>query len=144
MSEPTTVLNFTGLSLPPYSARGLTQTLEPLDQAGSLRRTVNGELIDLSHEQFRKYRSTISGSDQQPPAIDGVWQGLQVVVDCICELAYLAQGGSPQRPQVSGGSRQDGDFVFYRPRLTMRVTSFSVSTDEYGAVTAWSLGLEEI
>ena len=144
MSDATTVLNFAGLSLPPYSARGLMQMLEPLDQAGSLRRTVNGELIDLSHEQFRKYRSTIAGSDQQPPAIDGVWQGLQVVVDCICELAYLAQGGSPQRPVVEASSRSEGDFVFYRPQLTMRVTSFNVSTDEYGAVTSWSLGLEEI
>jgi len=144
MSEPTTVLDFTGLALPPYSARGLMQTLEPLDQAGNLRRTVNGELIDLSHQQFRKYRSTIAGSDQQPPAIDGVWQGLQVVVDCICELAYLAQGGAPQRPVVAGSSRQDGDFMFYRPRLAMRVTAFNVSTDEYGAVTSWSLSLEEI
>src|SRR5579885_3912421 len=91
-----TVLSLLGLGVPAYSARGLTQTLEPLDQATSLVRTVNGELIDLSRAEFRKYKSTISATDQRPPSCDGLWPGRQIVVDCIEELAY-ADGGTPQR-----------------------------------------------
>ena len=138
------LLTFTGLNVPPYSARGLTQTLEPLDESRNLRRTINGALIDLTYDQFRKYRSQISGTDQQPPAIDGVWQGLSVVVNCLCELSYLTVGGSAKRPVVSGSSRVEGTFTFYRPALTMRISGFNVSTDEYGAAVAWTMDLEEI
>ncbi len=42
-----TVLSLLGLGVPPYSARGLTQTLEPLDQATSL----------AAHDQWRADRS---------------------------------------------------------------------------------------
>ena len=63
--------------MPPYSARGLTQTLEPIEASVQLRRTVNGALADLSYEPFRKYKSTISCQDQEPPAVDGrvAWAG---------------------------------------------------------------------
>jgi hypothetical protein len=137
-----TVLSLLGLGVPPYSARGLTQTLEPLDQATSLARTINGELIDLSRAEFRKYKSTISGTDQRPPSCDGLWPGRQIVVDCIEELAY-ADGGTPQRPVVEGSSFSESGFTYYRPRLTMVVTDFQLSRDEYGAQVAWSMTLEE-
>jgi hypothetical protein len=45
-----------------------------------LRRTINGELHDLSLPQFRKYRSTISCTDKSIPAIDGVFPGTEVTV----------------------------------------------------------------
>ena len=137
-----TVLSLLGLGVPPYSARGLTQTLEPLDQATSLARTINGELIDLSRAEFRKYKSTISGTDQRPPSCDGLWPGRQIVVDCIEELAY-ADGGTPQRPVVAGSSFSEDGFIYYRPRLTMVVTDFQLSRDEYGAQVGWSMSLEE-
>jgi hypothetical protein len=54
-----TVLVLHGIGIPEYSARGVTQTLQPIEAAGSLRRTVNGTLKDLSFAQFRKYRSNI-------------------------------------------------------------------------------------
>jgi len=38
--------------VPPYSARGLTQTLTPIAAAANMRRTINGELLDLSAGQF--------------------------------------------------------------------------------------------
>jgi hypothetical protein len=137
-----TVLALLGLGVPPYSARGLTQTLEPLDQATSLARTINGELIDLSRAEFRKYKSTISGTDQRPPSCDGLWPGRQIVVDCIEELAY-PDGGTPQRPVVEGSSLSEAGFTYYRPRLTMVVTDFQLSRDEYGAQVGWSMSLEE-
>jgi hypothetical protein len=55
-----TLLVLTGIGIPDYSARGLTQTLEPIEAALSQRRTVNGGLKDLSFAQFRKYKSSIS------------------------------------------------------------------------------------
>jgi len=108
----------------------------------SLRRTVNGGLKDLSFAQFRKYKLTISCRDQEPPAIDGVWPGRLVTVDCVAELSYPT-GGSPARPFVSGSSHTQGSFVFYRPQLQMLVTSFSVNRDEYGADVQWQMDLEE-
>ena len=140
----TDVLTLSGIGVPPYSVRGATQTLQPIDAAQQLRRTINGALIDLSRAEFRKYRSTISCTDQQPPAVDGVWPGQIVTVGCISELSYRTVGGSPSRPLVSGSSRAEGDYTFYRPQLVMRVVSFSQDTDEYGASVSWSLELEEV
>ncbi len=137
-----TLLSLSGIGVPPYSARGLAQTLEPIDQAASLQRTINGELIDLARAEFRKYKSTISGSDQRPPSCDGLWPGRQIIVDCIEELAY-PDGGMPQRPVVEGSSFSESGFTYYRPRLTMVVTSFQLSRDEYGAQVGWSINLEE-
>jgi hypothetical protein len=139
-----TLLKIDALGIPPYSARGLKQTLTPIQQASQLRRTVNGGLKDISFDGFKKYASTISGSDQMPPAVDGIWPGLQVTVECISELSYKTAGGSPDRTVVSGSSRVVGDFTFYRPSLTMRIASFNVDTDEWGAVVSWSMTLEEI
>ena len=139
-----TLLVLSGIGVPDYSARGLTQTLEPIEASASLRRTVNGALKDLSYAQFRKYKSTISCQDQEPPAVDGVWPGHVVTVDCVAELSFLTSGGSPARPVVSGSERVEGDFTFYRPQLEMLVTGFSMSRDEYGAAVSWQLQLEEI
>jgi hypothetical protein len=138
-----TLLVLTGIGVPDYSARGLTQTLEPIEAAISLRRTVNGGLKDLSFAQFRKYKSSISCRDQEPPAVDGVWPGRVVTVDCIAELSYPT-GGSPARPVVSGSTRTQGGFVFYRPQLQMLVTGFSTNRDEYGADVQWQMDLEEV
>ena len=138
------VLTLSGIGVPPYSARGASQTLEPIGSSQQLRRTINGELIDISRAEFRKYRSTISCVDQQPPAIDGVWPGRVLTMGCISELSYLTAGGAPARPLGSGSARTEGDYTFYRPSLTMRVVAFSQDTDEYGAVVSWSLQLEEV
>jgi hypothetical protein len=86
----------------------------------------------LLFAQFRKYKSSISCRDQEPPAIDGVWPGHVVTVECVAELSYPT-GGSPARPVVSGSTRTQGGFVFYRPQLQMLVTGFSANRDEYGA-----------
>lgn len=138
------VLVITGLGASPYALRGATQTLSPIDASVQMRRTINGSLIDLSNSAFRKYRSTISGNDQLPPAFNGIWPGLQVTVKCISELSYKTTGGSAAKTVVSGSSRAVGDYTFYRPELTMRVVSFEQDTDEYGAAVSWSLELEEV
>ncbi len=139
----TTLLTLAGVSVPPYSARGLTQTLEPIEASVQLKRTVNGALADLSYEPFRKYKSTISCQDQEPPAVDGVWPGQIVTVECVAELCFVTAGGSPTRLPVVDSERVEGDFTFYRPTLTMRVTGLSVTRDEYGSAVSWQLQLEE-
>lgn len=144
MTNYLTLLSISGIDVPPYASRGLTQTLEPIDQAKQTRRTVNGTLKDISAAQFQKYKSTITCTDQQSPGLDGVWPGQQVTVDCVSELSYLTSGGSPERSVVSGSSRTDGNWTFYRPQLVMRVISYSIQTDEYGAAVGWQLDLEEV
>jgi len=139
-----TLLTLAGVGVPPYSARGLTQTLEPIEASVQLRRTVNGALVDLSDALFRKYRSTIACQDQEPPAVDGVWPGQIVTVECVAELCFVTAGGSPARLTVENSERNDGAFIFYRPILTMRVTGFSVTRDEYGSAVSWQLQLEEV
>ena len=139
----TTFLVLQGIGVPPYSAPGLTQTIAPIDAAKNLQRAIDGTLMDLSSEQFRKFKSTISGTDQQPPAIDGVWPGHTVEVDCISELCY-PEYAVPSRNAVPGSEREENGFVFYRPSLQMMVTDFSIQTDEYGAQVGWTMDLEEI
>lgn len=138
-----TLLVISGNLLPDYSARGLTQSLRPIEAASQLRRTVNGNLQDLAPSQFQKYRSTIGCDDQRPPAWDGIWPGQTVTVDCVHELAYVTSGGSPDRTVVTGSSRVEGAFTFYRPRLTMKVVDFNGSFAEWEAGQTWSIDLEE-
>ncbi|TBA16106.1 hypothetical protein [Rhizobium ruizarguesonis] len=139
-----TVLVLTGIGVAPYSARGLEQDLQPIDGAGQLRRTVNGTLVDLSETQLRKFTSTISGTDQLSPAVNGVWPGRTVTVDCIAELCYPTSGGSPDRSVVSGSSRIEGAMTYYRPQLAMMVKDWQLRRDEYGAQVSWTLELEEV
>jgi hypothetical protein len=137
-----TLLVLTGIGIPDYSARGLSQTLQPINAAAQARRTINGGLVDLSFDQFRKYQSSISCSDQQAPAIDGIMPGAMVTVECVSELCYPT-GGTPSRTAVPGSTRVVGAFTFYRPILSMMVMQYNTQTDEYGAVIQWQLDLEE-
>jgi hypothetical protein len=140
----TTLLAIAEIDVPPYSARGISQTLQPIGGAGQMRRTVNGTLVDISATQFRKYRSTIACTDQQQPALDGVWPGMTLTIDCVSELSYKTGVGTAGRTAVSGSSRTESGFTFYRPVLTMKVVDYSVDTDEWGASIGWQLQLEEI
>lgn len=140
-----TVLRMVGVGVPPYSARGLKQSLAPIDQAAQLRRTVNGALKDISFSGFKKYKSTISGTDQRPPNFDGKWPGLTVVVDCIAELSLTPdEGETPQRPVVPGTLTVEGAHSTYRPRLTMKIMAMSIDQDEYDVQIGWSMDLEEV
>lgn len=146
MTLPTegTLLILSGMGVPLYSARGLTQTLTPIAAAAVKRRSINGVLYDVSRPQSRKYASKISCTDLRTPAIGGIWPGQTVTVQCVAELNYPV-GGSPERPVVSGSEYQDGDFIFYRPVLTMMIVEPpSVQIDEWNADVAWEIDLEEV
>lgn len=142
-----TLLVMTGPGVPPYSARGLKQSLEPIEAAGVFARTVNGQLINLSppsESGFQKYKSTISCTDQDPPGFNGLVPGQEVTVDCIVELGFETGFGAAARPVVPDSSRESSAWTYYRPQLEMMVTKFSMETDEWGHVTSWTLDLEEI
>lgn len=144
MDNDFTLLAISGPGVGPYSARGLEQTLDPIPQALQLRRTINGAIRDLSVEQFHKYKSTITCNDMLPPALDGVMPGLQVTVDCVAELSYKTDGGSPSRNVVPGSSYVVGEYTYYRPRLTMIIGEMTVSRNEYGRAVSWTMNLEEL
>jgi hypothetical protein len=139
-----TLLVLSGIGVAPYSARGLEQTLQPIDGAAQLRRTINGALRNLSETQLRKFTSTITGSDQLSPAVNGIWPGKTVTVDCIAELCYPTASGSADRSVVSGSSRVEGAMTYYRPQLSMMVTEWQLREDEYGRQVSWTLQLEEV
>lgn len=139
-----TDLAFDGIHIAPQSARGLTQTLEPIDQSKHTQRTLNGSLKDTAAPQFRKYRSTITCSDMNALSFDSNWPGKSIVVDCVVELSFKTIGGSQGRIAVAGSTRISGDTTFYCPQLTMRVMNLSMQEDDYGKVVSWSLELEEI
>jgi hypothetical protein len=144
MADFDTLLVLTGMGIPPYSARGLKQQLIPIAASANMRRTVNGALINLSPSQFQKFRTVITGNDQSPPANDGVWPGRLVTIDCIEELAYLT-GGTPERPVVDGSSRVVGPWTFYRPRLSMMMTTpLDATIAEWEAGVAWTMEFEEV
>lgn len=137
-----TLLVLSQMGIPLYSARGIEQTLTLIPASASIRQTVNGRLINVAPSQFQKYSSSILCRDQRVPAVDGVFPGMLLTVDCVCELAYQNTGG-PTRPVVPGSSRVEGAFTFYRPRLNMMVVSHRSSTEEWAAQVSWSIDLVE-
>jgi hypothetical protein len=139
-----TLLAITGLGLAPWSVRGATMTLEPIEQSKFVKRTINGASHDLSLPQFRKYRATISCTDINAPSFDSNWPGKSLVVDCINELSYPTAGGSAGRTVVPGTVRYEANTTFYRPRLTMRLTDWNIHYNEYGDETGWTMELEEV
>jgi hypothetical protein len=139
-----TNLRIRGVGVPPYSARGVSQTLEPIDQAANLMRDANGGLDDISFDGFKKYKTTVTGSDQRPPNFNGKWPGLLIEMDCISELVYATDSESPDRPVVPGSEVIEGAHTAYRPRLQMRITGLTIDQDEYGAQVSWTLTAEEV
>src|ERR1035437_3577424 len=129
-----------------YQARGLTQTLSVIGAATQLERTINGNLIDLSVAQFRKYASKItSPSDTNAPPLDGIFPGMEVTVQCAISLAYVTGlSGAPHRTVVSGSAYTDGAYSFYHPELVMRVRTVETTFEEWKNIVGWALELEEV
>jgi hypothetical protein len=138
-----TLLVLAGMGVPRYSARAITQTLEPIQEAAHIERSINGGLIDFGYSPFRKYKTTITGNDQRPPAVEGVWPGKIITVDCVAELSVV-ESMPLERPAVPGSQYTEEGYVFYRPQLTMMVFSFSMDADEWKAGVGWSLEAEEV
>lgn len=134
-------------TVPEYSARGLKGTLAPIDMAqgdSRLARTVNGTLISIAAPQMRKYRLEAAGEDMDPPALDGLWVGMQVLVYCHVELGRHTAAGILGRDAVPDSVRTEGAFTFYRPSLVMLVVEYQTERSEWEDRVSWSLTLEEV
>jgi hypothetical protein len=141
-----TLLVMNTIGVPLYSARGLTQTLTPVSEAKPQpRRTINGELRWLGLTQMRKYESTISCTDQQAPALDGIWPGQAVLINCVCELSTRVGDGFDRTvvPGTTPRTTEDG-FVYYYPQIAFMVVDHNTSMDEYAHQYQWQLSLREI
>jgi hypothetical protein len=142
-------VNYTDLVLDPigvvpYSARGLDQTVAPIAQSAVMKRTVLGDLDNVASEVFQLYKSTITCDDLNVPGLDGIFAGTTVTVDCIFELSYKTSGGSASRTVITGSSRTEGAFTFYRPRLVMKIVDFNYRKSDWGVNVGWQMDLEEI
>lgn len=133
------------MGVPLYSARGLKQTIVPVQESKPTPRyTINGDLRWLGLSQLRKYETVITCTDQNAPAFAGLWPGMIVTVDCVVEWSYATAGGSPERTVVSGSERvTDDGFTYYRPRLECMVTDFNLENEEYQHDYIWQLSLKE-
>lgn len=144
-----TVLTLSGIGIVPFSARGVSETRRPIDQARQQRRTVNGALVDLSTTAFRKYALSLSGGDLQPMALNGVWQGQAVTVGCISELgqAVTLTAGvgsvSLDRKPVTGSGRAifETGAEIYRLKSSGVVFSQNTAGDWSAAVNFSNAGL---
>jgi hypothetical protein len=119
-----TLLSIDGIDFSPWAARGITMTLEPIQQAANLARDCRGELVDISLEQFRQHKVSVTCTDHEAPELSGIWPGQSVTIECI---PYL------------GASNTTGDVL----TLLARVTAWSTSRDEWAAETAWKLEAEQ-
>lgn len=117
------------IPFPDAAIRDLTMTLEPIAQATQQRRTINGELVDVSQSQFHgKYRVMISCRDMETPHFDGVLPGTIVQVTCIRDLG-IARNSDGEPDQLE---------------LEMMVGGWGISTEEWKASVAWQLPLESV
>lgn len=125
MANNSTLLTINGLDFSDYATRGITCNVRP-DANGILERDVNGNLVDLTIESFRKMLVSISCTDQEGPPFTDVWKGTgPYTVTLITDLM---------------GDTVSTDNTI---TLTMYVDDWNVSRDEWGAETGWQLDLRE-
>jgi len=153
-------------AIPPFSARGCIQTLEPIQQ-GELHRTVNGDLILVGGYKETKYKSKITCKDKQGIALGGIVVGAKVRIGSIQRLVESVsaedQKISLKYPYVPDSlyfmtenqtmikmnsttlpKNHGAGYVSYRPEIDMRITAYKLETDEWGMTVGWEVELEEI
>jgi hypothetical protein len=121
---PYTLLAIDDINFSQYAVRGITMTLQPIDQAAQLARDCRGQLADISVAQFRQYKVSITCTDHEAPELTGVWPGQDVTISCVPGLG------------VSNGA---GDVL----TILAKVTAWNTSRDEWAAEVAWQLEAEQ-
>jgi hypothetical protein len=119
-----TLLEIDGIDFSPYASRGIVMTLEPITQAANVARDCRGALADISLEQFRQYKVTITCTDHEAPELTGIWPGADVTIVCIPGL---------------GVANTTGDVL----TILAKVTAWDTSRDEWAAEIAWKLECEQ-
>jgi hypothetical protein len=119
-----TLLSIDDIDFSPYSVRGLTMTLAPIDQATNVARDCRGALADISVAQFRQYKVSITCTDHEAPELTDVWPGQDITITCIPGL---------------GAANTTGDVL----TILAKVTAWNTSRDEWAAEVAWQLEAEQ-
>ena len=167
-------VNFTesgkSIYFPIGSARDI-ETVISLVNSGDLRRTLNGKLIDLTRDELKKYAVSLSSSGIDFPTLSGLFKGERVEVSPPKHFSKLSTS-SPQsldrkahagsvsvtdtvtNGAVSHTVSQDGlsvsfsssnpVLIRYQPILTCRITSLSMTHEEFSISSDWSMDMEEI
>lgn len=73
-----TELQLSGIAIPARSDDTVSVKIAPISEAADLRRTVNGDLVNLARSVFQKYAVSISGSGINLPALAPIWPGQYV------------------------------------------------------------------
>jgi len=120
--SPTTLLSIDGIDFSDYATRNISVVLQPI-ATGSLRRDVNGNLVDMTLPQFRKYRVEVLCSDHEVPNLNDIWRGKEVEVTLIPGLGV-----------------EDSSGVM---TLTMMVVEWTTDRKEWEAQGSWHLVLLE-
>jgi hypothetical protein len=121
---PYTLLAIDNIDFSDYAVRGITMTLEPIEQAANVARDCRGFLADISVAQFRQYKVTISCTDHEAPELTDIWPGQDITITCIPGL---------------GAANTTGDVL----TILAKVTAWNSSRDEWAAEVAWSLEAEQ-
>jgi hypothetical protein len=120
-----TLLAIDGIDFSQYAVRGITMTLAPIDQAKNIARDCRGALADISVEQFRQFKVSITCTDHEAPELTDVWPGMDVTITCIPGL---------------GVSNTTGEDIL---TILAKVTAWNTSRDEWAAEVAWTLEAEQ-
>lgn len=172
MSTPwQTDLLIGGAYLPYGSARGLSVSVQPIN-AGEIRRTINGGLVDLTRTTHRKYRVQISGQDTITPTLADLWPGalvsmripvwfrqsiatptnsLTISRDVLsdADVRVFISFGTPVaftragRVITAAGLAGAQGWVEYLPFVDGRVIERTEQHQEWAASATWSLTVEE-
>lgn len=116
-------------------------SLAPIDASKHFERSINGGLLNLCYSPMQKWKITITGDDQDPPALDGVWPGTPLTIGCIVELATQ---NTPSHSANGTDREQDSIWTFTKPTVDVLLMDFQVQRDEYGCQTSWSMDVEEV
>jgi hypothetical protein len=119
-----TLLAIDDIDFSQYAVRGITMTLEPIDQAKNVARDCRGQLADISVAQFRQYKVSISCTDHEAPELTGIWPGQDITITCIPGL---------------GVANMTDDVLI----ILAKVTNWNTSRDEWGAEVSWQLEAEQ-
>jgi hypothetical protein len=121
---PWTLLAIDGITFPDAATRGITMTLEPINQAAHLARDCRGILVDISLAQFRQYKVTITCNEHEAPELTDIWPGKDITITCIPGL---------------GVSNTTHDALI----IVAKVTAWNTSRDEWAAQVQWQLEAEQ-
>ena len=119
-----TLLAIDNIDFSQYAVRGITMTLQPIEQAKQVARDCRGALADISLAQFRQFKVSITCTDHEAPELTDIWPGQDITITCIPGL---------------GAANTTGDVL----TILAMVTAWNTSRDEWAAQVAWQLEAEQ-